>query len=119
MHSLISCLSFLCAATMDETKSVGSETVVMTPLFCMLLSSALTRACIGTRDAVCWTNYWLYSWIQCHGVCDREFSKLVTEHVFVLYMDLFGEISIALGADLMYVWVHCDNSEEHKRTKSQ
>ncbi len=49
MPSLISCLCFLSAATMDETQSVGSETVVTTPLFCMLSSSTLTGACIATR----------------------------------------------------------------------
>nr|XP_033938024.1 uncharacterized protein LOC117446127 [Pseudochaenichthys georgianus] len=48
MHILISCLSFLLVATIEDTQSVGSETGMMTPSSCILSSSALTLSFIAT-----------------------------------------------------------------------
>lgn len=48
MHILISFLSFLLVATIEDTQSGGSEIGVMTPNSCILSSSALTWSFVVT-----------------------------------------------------------------------
>ncbi len=69
-------------------------------------------------DVVGWSDRRLYAGTQCHGVCDWEFSKLITEQVFELHENLCGEVCVTLHSNLMDITTHCDNSHAHTRTKS-
>lgn len=117
MHSLNSCLSFLCATTIDETQSVGSDTGVLTPLCVIESSSALTHVAALPRGCGVLVDS-LYCWVQGHGVGDRELSKLVAEHILVLFKNVLGEDSVVLRADLVNMGAQCDKSQAHTCTKS-
>lgn len=79
----------------------------MTPL-CddVMMSNSLLH---HQGDAVCWTEDRLHSLMEGHGVCDREFSKLITEHVFIL----FKNVIFSFSADLVEMWAQCDKSQVH------
>lgn len=113
IHSLISGLAFLCAATTEETQSVGSVTGVMIPMLCMHLSSVLTHSRIVT--GMQWAGRITGCMLGSTVICDWEFSELITEQVFVLCEN---QSLLPSCGELMDIWTHFGNSHVHTCTKS-
>lgn len=110
IHSLIAALSFLCAATMEDTLSVGSVTGVMTPRYCRWSSSALT----GMRWAGQTTGWTLGSTIMEYVTGSSPSSSLS----LVLCGDLCVKVCVTVHSDLVHICTHFDNSHFHTCMKS-